>query len=66
MCIRDRDTIKHKAMQLGIFVWIILIIILLGGFKTLAIMAGVIIIAFISGLFIAATQKMKGVSNDYT
>ncbi|WP_293738984.1 hypothetical protein [uncultured Parabacteroides sp.] len=44
-------------MQLGIFVWIILIIILLGGFKTLAIMAGVIIIAFISGLFIEANTK---------
>lgn len=44
-------------MQLGIFVWIILIIILLGGFKTLAIMTGVIIIAFISGLFIAANTK---------
>lgn len=44
-------------MQIGIVVWIILIITLLGGFKTLAIMAGVIIIAFISVLFIAANTK---------
>ena len=46
-------------MGLGIAIWIILIIVLLGGFKALAIIVGVMIIAFVSGLIMTENTKNK-------
>lgn len=45
-------------MQLGIAIWIILVIVLLGGFFALAFIGGVLAVAFIAGLVLAA-RKMK-------
>lgn len=46
-------------MQLGIFVWIVLLIVLLGGFSALAFIGGVLAVAFIAGLVIAAHNSKK-------
>lgn len=46
-------------MQLGIFVWIVLLIVLLGGFSALAFMGGLLAVAFIAGLVIAAHNSKK-------
>lgn len=46
-------------MQLGIAVWVILIVVLLGGFSALAFIGGVLAVAFIAGLFIAAHNSKK-------
>lgn len=40
-------------MKLGIIVWIILIIILLGGFEALAFIAASLVVTFIIGLIMA-------------
>lgn len=45
-------------MQLGIAIWIILVIVLLGGFSALAFIGGVLAVAFVAGLVLAA-RKMK-------
>lgn len=46
-------------MQLGIAIWIFLIIVLLGGFKVLAIIAAVAAISFIAGVFLAMNDKKE-------
>ena len=46
-------------MQLGILVWLVLIIVLLGGFSALAFIGGVLVVAFVSGLVIAARKTNK-------
>ena len=46
-------------MQLGVFVWIVLLIVLLGGFSALAFMGGLLVVAFIAGLIIAAHNSKK-------
>ena len=46
-------------MQLGIAIWIILVIVLLGGFSALAFMGGLLAVAFIAGLIIAAHNSKK-------
>lgn len=46
-------------MQLGVLVWIVLLIVLLGGFSALAFMGGVLAVAFIAGLIIAAHNSKK-------
>ena len=46
-------------MQLGVFVWIVLLIVLLGGFSALAFIGGVLAVAFIAGLVIAAHNSKK-------
>lgn len=46
-------------MQLGVLVWIVLLIVLLGGFSALAFMGGVLAVAFIAGLVIAAHNSKK-------
>lgn len=46
-------------MQLGIFIWIVLLIVLLGGFSALAFIGGVLAVAFIAGLVIAAHNSKK-------
>ena len=46
-------------MQLGIFVWIVLLIVLLGGFSAMAFIGGVLAVAFIAGLVIAAHNSKK-------
>ena len=47
-------------MQLGIAIWIILFIVLLGGFSALAFIGGVLAVAFVAGL-VLATRKTKKV-----
>lgn len=44
-------------MKLGIIVWIILIIILLGGFEALAFIAASLVVAFIIGLIMASNKQ---------
>lgn len=46
-------------MMLGVTIWIILIIVLLGGFKVLAIIAAVAAISFIAGVFLAINDKKE-------
>lgn len=46
-------------MQLGIAIWIILVIVLLGGFSALAFIGGVLAVAFVAGLFLAASKTKK-------
>lgn len=46
-------------MQLGIFIWVILVIVLLGGFPALAFMGGLLAVAFIAGVVIAAHNSKK-------
>lgn len=46
-------------MQLGVLVWIVLLIVLLGGFSALAFMGGLLAVAFIAGLIIAAHNSKK-------
>lgn len=46
-------------MQLGIFIWIILVIVLLGGFSALAFIGGVLAVAFIAGWVIAVHKTKK-------
>ena len=46
-------------MQLGIFIWVILVIVLLGGFFALAFIGGVLAVAFVAGLVIAAHKTKK-------
>ena len=46
-------------MQLGIFIWVILVIVLLGGFSALAFIGGVLAVAFVAGLFLAARKTKK-------
>ena len=46
-------------MQLGVFVWIVLLIVLLGGFSALAFMGGLLAVAFIAGLVLAARKTKK-------
>ena len=46
-------------MQLGVLVWIVLLIVLLGGFSALAFMGGVLAVAFVAGLVIAAHNSKK-------
>ena len=45
-------------MQLGIAIWIILVIVLLGGFSALEFIGGVLAVAFVAGL-VLAVRKMK-------
>lgn len=44
-------------MKLGIIVWIILIIILLGGFGALAFIAASLVVTFIIGLIMASNRQ---------
>ncbi len=44
-------------MKLGIIVWIILIIILLGGFEALAFIAASLVVTFIIGLIMASNKQ---------
>lgn len=46
-------------MQLGIAIWVLLLIVLLGGFSALAFMGGLLAVAFIAGLVIAAHNSKK-------
>lgn len=46
-------------MALGLLVWIILLIVLLGGFPALAFMGGLLAVAFIAGIVIAAHNSKK-------
>lgn len=46
-------------MQLGVFIWLVLIIVLLGGFSALAFIGGVLAVAFVAGLFLAARKTKK-------
>lgn len=46
-------------MQLGIAIWVLLLIVLLGGFSALAFMGGLLAVAFIAGLIIAAHNSKK-------
>ena len=46
-------------MQLGVLVWIVLLIVLLGGFSALAFMGGLLAVAFIAGIVIAAHNSKK-------
>lgn len=46
-------------MQLGIAVWVILIVVLLGGFSALAFIGGVLAVAFVAGLVLAARKTKK-------
>ena len=46
-------------MQLGIAIWIILVIVLLGGFSALAFIGGVLAVAFIAGWVIAVHKTKK-------
>lgn len=46
-------------MQLGIFIWVILVIVLLGGFSALAFIGGMLAVAFVAGLVIAARKTKK-------
>ena len=46
-------------MQLGIFIWVILVIVLLGGFSALAFIVGVLAVAFVAGLVLAARKTKK-------
>ena len=46
-------------MALGLFIWIVLIIVLLGGFPALAFMGGLLAVAFIAGIVIAAHNSKK-------
>ena len=49
-------------MQLGIAIWVILIIVLLGGFEALAFIAASLVVTFIIGL-IMAVNKQKTAKN---
>ena len=44
-------------MQLGIAIWVILIIVLLGGFEALAFIAASLVVTFIIGLIMAANEQ---------
>lgn len=44
-------------MQLGIAIWVILIIVLLGGFEALAFIAASLVVTFIIGLIMAANKQ---------
>ena len=46
-------------MQLGVLVWIVLLIVLLGGFSALAFIGGVLAVAFVAGLVLAARKTKK-------
>ena len=46
-------------MQLGIAIWVLLLIVLLGGFSALAFMGGLLAVAFIAGLVLAARKTKK-------
>ena len=46
-------------MQLGVLIWLVLIIVLLGGFPALAFMGGLLAVAFIAGIVIAAHNSKK-------
>lgn len=46
-------------MQLGIVIWVLLLIVLLGGFPALAFMGGLLAVAFIAGIVIAAHNSKK-------
>lgn len=48
-----------KTMQLGVAVWGILIIVLLGGFKAMAFIIGMLVVAFVAGIIIAAHKSKK-------
>lgn len=48
-----------KTMQLGVAVWGILIIVLLGGFKAMAFIIGMLVVAFVAGIIIAAQKSKK-------
>lgn len=49
-------------MQLGIAIWVILAIVLLGGFEALAFIAASLVVTFIIGL-IMASNKQKTAKN---
>lgn len=44
-------------MALGLFIWIVLIIVLLGGFEALAFIAASLVVTFIIGLIMAANEQ---------
>lgn len=44
-------------MQLGILVWLVLIIVLLGGFEALAFIAASLVVTFIIGLIMSANKQ---------
>lgn len=44
-------------MKLGIIVWVILIIIFLGGFEALAFIAASLVVTFIIGLIMASNKQ---------
>lgn len=44
-------------MKLGVILWIILIIILLGGFEVLAFIAASLVVTFIIGLIMASNKQ---------
>ena len=46
-------------MQLGVAVWGTLIIVLLGGFKAMAFIIGMLVVAFVAGIIIAAHKSKK-------
>lgn len=44
-------------MQLGIAIWIILVIVLLGGFEALAFIVASMLVAFIIGIIMASNKQ---------
>lgn len=44
-------------MEIGLFIWIVLIILLLGGFEALAFIVASMLVAFIIGLIMAANKQ---------
>lgn len=50
---------NYIIMAFGLFIWIVLIIVLLGGFPALAFIGGMLAVAFIAGLVIAARKTKK-------
>ena len=44
-------------MALGLFIWIVLIIILLGGFEALAFIAASLVVTFIISLIMASNKQ---------
>lgn len=44
-------------MALGLFIWIVLIIVLLGGFEALAFISASLVVTFIIGLIMAANKQ---------
>lgn len=46
-------------MKLGVAVWGILIIVLLGGFKAMAFISGMLVVAFVAGIILQPTNLKR-------